>query len=224
MKNILLAIVTLASVTGLKAQQNDVTATATTSQNENSEKGLRLKANALFLPVGIVNVAGEFQLNKKITLQGDVLVSPWKSFAGHELQYYSASVEGRYYFKQAFDGFYLGANVAASKFTFQKWSYWNDRIYDNTYSNPNNTSTDVFVMSDLYQKGYSILVGVTAGYQFRLSEKWFMDIYGTVGNSQDFYKGYERGTGKRYDGETGFNRSAEIMPYRGGIMIAYKFK
>lgn len=217
MKNILLAIVTLATFTGLKAQQNEVTTTETTSQNENSDKGLRLKANALFLPVGIVNVAGEFQLSKKITMQGDVFISPWKSFSGHEFQYYSASVEGRYYFKEAFNGFYLGANIAASTYTLQKWNYWKDEPYYNE-------KNEVFTKSDLYQKGHSYLLGITAGYQFRLSEKWFMDIYGTVGSSQDFYKGYERGTGKRYDDAVGFNKSSEILPYRGGIMIAYKFK
>lgn len=217
MKNILLAIITLASVAGLKAQQNEVTTVETTSQKENSEKGLRLKANALFLPIGIVNVAGEFQLSKKITLQGDILVSPWKSFAGHELQYYSASIEGRYYFKEAFSGFYLGANIAGSAYTFQKWNYWPDEPYINE-------KNEVFTKSNLYQKGYSVIFGGTAGYQFRLSDKWSMDIYGSIGTSQDFYKGYERGTGKRYDDAVGYNRSGEILPYRGGIMIAYKIR
>ncbi|KQT17617.1 hypothetical protein ASG31_09465 [Chryseobacterium sp. Leaf404] len=217
MKNILLAAVTLVSVNALNAQQDDSPKTQYLSQTENSDKGIRLKANALFLPLGIINVAGEFQVDKKITIQGDVLVSPWKSFSGHELQYYSASVEGRYYFKQAFDGFYLGANIAASSYTLQKWNYWKDEPY---YNEKNET----FTKSDLYQKGHSYLLGITAGYQFRLSDKWFMDIYGTVGSSQDFYKGYERGTGKRYDDAVGYNKSSEILPYRGGIMIAYKIR
>lgn len=217
MKNILLAILTSVSVAGLQAQQKDVTTTETVSEIQNSENGFRLKANALFLPIGIVNVAGEFQLSKKITMQGDVFVSPWKSFSGHELQYYSASVEARYYFKEAFSGFYLGANIAASTYNVQKWNYWKDEPYYNQ-------KDEVYTKSDLYQKGHSFLLGITAGYQFRLSEKWFMDIYGTAGSSQDFYKGYERGTGKRYDDAVGFNKSSEIIPYRGGIMIAYKFK
>ncbi len=46
----------------------------------------------------------------------------------------------------------------------------------------------VFTKSNLYQKGYSFLVGVTAGYQFRLAENWNMELYGTIGTSQDFYK------------------------------------
>jgi hypothetical protein len=217
LKNTVIAIVTLFTIAGAKAQQNEVTTTETISPIDNSEKEIRLKANALFLPIGIVNVAGEFQVDKKITIQGDVFISPWKSFSGHELQYYSASVEGRYYFKQAFNGFYLGANIAASQFTLQKWNYWNDDIYINE-------KKESFIKSDLYQKGHSILLGITAGYQFRLSDKWSMDIYGTVGSSQDFYKGYERGTGKRYEDATGYNKSSEILPYRGGVMIAYKIR
>lgn len=193
---------------------NRMTAQEQISDHENS---LRLKGNALFIPIGVINAGLEYQLNSKYTLQGDVLISPWKSFAGHELQYYSASVEGRYYFKEAFNGWYVGANLAASSFVLQKWNYWGD----GNYINDNN---EVFTKSNLYQKGYSVLFGITAGYQFRLSDRLNMDIYGTVGTSQDFYKGYDRETGRRYDVAEGYNRSGEIIPYRGGVMISYKLK
>jgi hypothetical protein len=49
--------------------------------------------------------------------------------------------------------------------------------------------------SNLYQKGYSIMLGVTGGYQFQLSDRWNLDIYATIGTSQSFYKGYDRTTG-----------------------------
>lgn len=193
---------------------NRMTAQEQISDNENS---LRLKGNALFIPIVIINAGLEYQLNSKYTLQGDIFISPWKSFAGHELQYYSASVEGRYYFKEAFNGWYVGANVAVSSFIFQKWDYWGEI----DYVNENN---EVFTKSNFYQKGYSFLFGITAGYQFRLSDRLNMDIYGTVGSSQDFYKGYDRETGRRYDVANGYNKSGEIIPYRGGVMISYKLK
>ncbi len=188
-----------------------------TAQEQLSEKGLHLKGNALFLPIGIVNAGVEYQLNSKYTLQGDVLISPWKSFAGHEMQYYSASLEGRYYFKEAFNGWYLGANVSAASFVLQKWNYWGEGNYVNT-------NNEVFKKSNLYQKGHSVLFGITAGYQFRLADRWTMDLYMTAGTSQDFYKGYERGSGRRYDLAAGYNKSGEIIPYRGGVMISYKLK
>lgn len=204
---IFIAALALVSASRMTAQEQ-------ISDNENS---LRLKGNALFIPIGVINAGLEYQLNSKYTLQGDVLISPWKSFAGHELQYYSASVEGRYYFKEAFNGWYVGANVAASSFVLQKWNYWGE----GNYVNGNN---EVFTKSNLYQKGYSVLFGITAGYQFRLSDRLNMDIYGTVGTSQDFYKGYDRESGRRYDVADGYNRSGEIIPYRGGVMISYKLK
>ncbi|SEV98263.1 Protein of unknown function [Chryseobacterium wanjuense] len=185
---------------------------------EQSETSVYLKGNALFATIGVLNVGVEHQLSKKYTLQGDIFISPWKSFAGHEFQYYSASVEGRYYFDEAFKHWYLGANIAASAFTLQKWSYWSDGEFINEHNG------DLLVYSNLYQKGYSLILGVTAGYQFNISDRWNIDIYGTVGTSQDFYKGYDRTTGKRYDPATGFNKSGEVLPYRGGVMISYKLK
>lgn len=151
-------------------------------------------------------------------MQGDVFISPWKSFDGHELQYYSVSAEGRYYFNEAFRHFYVGANIATSAFTLQKWNYWSDEPYYNDYG-------EVFTSSNLYQKGYSLIIGVTLGYQFKVSDRWNIDLYGTLGTSQDFYKGYDRTTGERYDRKDNqFNRSGEILPYRGGVMISYKLK
>ncbi len=68
------------------------------------------------------------------------------------------------------------------------------------------------------------MLGVTGGYQFQLSDRWNLDVYATVGSSQGFYKGYDRTTGQRYDQPSGLNRSGEIIPYRGGVMISYKLK
>ncbi len=68
------------------------------------------------------------------------------------------------------------------------------------------------------------MIGVTGGYQFQLSDRLNLDIYATIGSSQGFYKGYDRSTGKRYDSAEKFNKSGEIIPYRGGIMISYKLK
>jgi hypothetical protein len=188
------------------------------AQEQNNEKSVYVKGNALFIPIGIVNLALEHQISKKITVQGDVFISPWKSFDGHELQYYSVSAEGRYYFNEAFRHFYVGANIATSAFTLQKWNYWPDEPYYNDYG-------EVFTSSNLYQKGYSLIIGVTLGYQFKVSDRWNIDLYGTLGTSQDFYKGYDRTTGERYDRKDNkFNRSGEILPYRGGVMISYKLK
>lgn len=206
---ILIAALALFSLHYIKAQEEQIL--------QPTEKSLYVKGNALFIPIGVLNVGLEHQLNQKYTLQGDVFISPWKSFAGHEFQYYSLSLEGRYYFDKAFKHWYLGANIAASSFVLQKWNYWDDNVYMNSYG-------QTFISSDLYQKGFSVLLGITAGYQFKVSNNWNIDLYITAGTSQDFYKGYDRNTGQRYDVADGYNKSGEILPYRGGVMISYKIK
>jgi hypothetical protein len=190
-------------------------------EQQDQETSVYIKGNALLIPIGVVNVGLEHQLSKKITVQADVLISPWKSFGGHELQYYSLSVEGRYYFNEAFKHWYIGANIAGSRFIAQKWNYWNDNV------SINEETGIAYKNSDLYQKGYSIIFGITGGYQFKVSDKWNIDIYAGIGSSQDFYKGYDRTTGQRYDKlstSSSYNKSGEILPYRGGVMISYKLK
>lgn len=202
---------------GILAFLSTTTLSAQEQEQGGQDNSLYIKGNALFAPIGILNLGIEKQISPKYTLQGDVFISPWKSFAGHKLQFYSASAEGRYYFTEAFKHWYVGANIAVAAYNATKWSYWND----NTFENWNG---EILKNSNLYQKGFSVMLGVTAGYQFQLSERWNLDIYGTIGTSQGFYKGYDKSTGRRYDSAKEFNKSGEIIPYRGGVMISYKLK
>ncbi|MEE6126356.1 DUF3575 domain-containing protein [Chryseobacterium arthrosphaerae] len=204
---VLTGVLAFLAIGSLKAQE----------QEQNEDKSLYIKGNALFIPIGILNAGIEKQISPKYTIQGDVFISPWKSFAGHEMQIYSLSVEGRYYFKEAFKHWYIGANIGISAYNLQKWNYWNDGTSENW-------NGEILVNSNLYQKGYSVTFGITGGYQFQLSDRLNLDIYATIGSSQGFYKGYDRSTGRRYDAAEKFNKSGEIIPYRGGIMISYKLK
>ncbi|UOE38858.1 DUF3575 domain-containing protein [Chryseobacterium oryzae] len=202
----------LLAVLSIQAQQ--------TTDKTAVEKKLYVKGNVLLAPIGIVNLGLEKQINNNFTVQGDVVISPWKSFSGHELQYYSLSGEGRYYFNEAFQGWFVGANISVATFVLQKWNYWKDEPFPSK-----NEEGVTYTKSNLYQKGFSVLFGATLGYQFKLSDKWRMELYGTIGTSQDFYKGYDRISGKRYDEDpNGYNRSGEIIPYRGGLMISYQLK
>ncbi|MGG7469166.1 DUF3575 domain-containing protein [Chryseobacterium arthrosphaerae] len=203
---VLTGVLAFLAIGSLKAQE----------QEQNEDKSLYIKGNALFIPIGILNAGIEKQISPKYTLQGDVFISPWKSFAGHRLQMYSLSLEGRYYFKEAFKHWYVGANIGVSAYNLQKWNYWSGTFVTD--------SGEVLNSANLYQKGYSVMIGVTGGYQFQLSDRLNLDIYATIGSSQGFYKGYDQSTGKRYDSAEKFNKSGEIIPYRGGIMISYKLK
>lgn len=198
--------------------------TMNAQEAEQSETGVYVKGNALLAPIGIVNVGVEHQVSKNITVQGDIFISPWKSFAGKHAQAYLLGFDGRYYFSKAFDKFYIGANITAGAFNIQKWNYWNDNLY--THKNGEVTP---YVQSDLYQRGYTFILGVVGGYQFKVKERWNIDIYAGIGSMQSFYKGYDKVSGDRYDNLEDrmgreWDRSGEILPYRGGIMISYKLR
>ena len=194
-------------------------ASAQTSDSASGKKTY-LKANALFLPIGMLNLGLEHQLGKKWTLQGEVFVSPWKSFAGKYLQVYMIGFDGRYYFNEAFKHWYIAGNISVARYIIQKWNYWSDDPYQYTPTSP------VYKTSDLYQDGYSFMAGATVGYQWQINERWNLDAFIGGGHSEGFYKGYHKYLGVRYDVDPTreYNRSGEWLPYKGGLMISYRLK
>ena len=48
-------------------------------------------------------------------------------------------------------------------------------------------------------------------------------MYVGGGWSKATYEGFEKQTGQRYDLEANVNFSGQWIPYRGGVMIGYKF-
>lgn len=181
-----------------------------------------IKANALFLPLGMLNVGVEHGFTEHITGQADVFVSPWKSFGGHQALFGIGTIEGRYYFDQAFKHFYLGASIGFGVFNIQKWNYWKEGFFVNKETH----EVTPYRMNELYQKGFSYMMGVTAGYQFQIGNRWNMDIFLGVGNQQGFYKGYveylPETQDNRYDSVENWDKSGEMIPFKGGIMISYK--
>lgn len=173
---------------------------------QRKEHQLYVKANALFIPVGMLNAGFEYQLSPKFTLEADGFISPWKSFAGNHAQVYMGHLEGRYYFNEAFRHWYVGLNAGTGVFDLTKWNY---------------------AGTDRYQRGFTFMFGATVGYQFKLKERVHMDIFIGGGTSQAFYHGYESippNGFTRYDAASGWNKSGEILPYRGGIMLSYKLR
>lgn len=166
-----------------------------------SQSQTYIKVNALTTLLAIPNVGIETSIGKKSTFQFDILASPWKSVNGKPKEFYTFIPEYRYHFHEKHKGFYVGAHIGFNIFNFQKWNYIN---------------------TDFYQKGYGYLIGATIGYQIKINDKFMLDCFLGGGNSQGFYKGYSISTGDRYDTAIGYNKSGEIIPYRGGVMVSYK--
>lgn len=159
-----------------------------------------IKGNMVTALVLVPNVGFETSIGKKATFQFDITSSFWKSINGSPAQLHIFIPEFRYYFHQKFDGLYVGGNVGATIFNFQKWSNWD---------------------TNQHEKGFGYVMGVTLGYQKKLNDKFALDFFLGGGNHQGFYKGYNP-DGTRYDFAKGYNKSGEWLPYRGGVMLAYK--
>lgn len=160
-----------------------------------------VKFNGATALVAIPHVGVETSIGKKTTLQVDLLGSFWESFNGSPIKAVMLFPEVRYHFHEKFNGFYAGAHIGGGAYEIQKWNYAN---------------------TDKYQKGYSLYLGATIGYEWKLNDKWMLDIFVGGGSQSGAYKGYYKSTGERYDGAKKFNKSGEWLPYRGGVMISYK--
>ncbi|MCX8523557.1 DUF3575 domain-containing protein [Chryseobacterium formosus] len=185
---------------------------------------VELKANTVFLPLAMINLAVEKPLNKKFSIQAEGFISPWKSFHGKNLQFYMGTLEGRYYFDEVMKKWYVGAYGSITAFNIQKWNYLRaSPVYDSS-GNPEILPDGNIRITERYQKGLAFIFGISGGYHFVINEKLGLDIYAGIGATQSIYKGYLKDNNERYDGANGWNKSGEIIPTRGGLMLTYKFQ
>ncbi len=170
--------------------------TTTLSQTE-------IKFNALTSAILIPNAGIEFQLGEKSSFQFDVLASFWDSFDGYPLHVTQIFPEYRQYFKPNMRGFFVGAHIGVGMFTLSKFGYQNH----------------------IHQSGRNTYYGLTIGYKTDISKHWAMEFFVGGGSTQANYRSYNFNTGEREDDKTNqrwFNKSGELIPYRGGIMLVYK--
>ena len=78
----------------------------------------KLKWNALYWAMGVVNMSAETKLADKWTFNGDAVYSPWKSIEGNPMRFGQLIVEGRYYPKGAFNGLYVGGYQKGNGMSF----------------------------------------------------------------------------------------------------------
>ena len=111
--------------------------------------------------------------------------------------------EVRYYTKSVNEGFYVGTHFGYGMFKVSK----NSR----------------YASQNMYQYGYIYFAGISTGYQWKIKDRWLIDAYIGGGWSRAMYEGFEKKTGIRYDLKENVNFSGQWLPYRGGVMIGYKF-
>jgi hypothetical protein len=170
----------------------------------------------------MINLAVEKSLNNKFSLQAEGFISPWKSFGGKNLQIYMGTLEGRYYFKEVMKGWYVGAYGSIAAYNLQKWNYLKATPVLNEDGTSQLLPDGNVRVTERYQKGLALIIGVSGGYHFIINEKLGLDVYAGIGTTQSIYRGYLKDNNERYDGAGKWNKSGEIIPTRGGLMFTYK--
>lgn len=158
----------------------------------------RLKIGASTF-AGIPSVGVERALRGRgRSFQWDATLSPWASVEGYPFQFALAIAEWRRYRANDRSGTYWALNTGAGLFRLRRPDY-----RDTT----------------LYQEGGSLVAGASVGHVWRLRSGRTIDAYVGGGTIQSLYKGYDKLTGRRYDGAKLWNISSEILPFRTGISI-----
>jgi hypothetical protein len=162
-----------------------------------------IKFNAFTALALVPNVEVETSIGEKTTFSFDIMASFWESFNDKKpMKFYTFTPEIRYHFKEKYNGLYAGFHSGFDVYEIQKWIYW-----DTTF----------------YEKGIGYRLGATIGYNFKLKDKFLLDVFVGGGWHQGFYHGYYNdGTSGRYETAKKWNKSGEWLPYRGGVMISYK--
>ena len=169
----------------------------------NTKAQMHIKGNMATALVAIPNFAVEFQHKEKTSFQIETTASLWESVNGSPIKFALLFGEYRYYTKAYGKGFFAGVNIGGSTFNVRKWNY-----------------TD----TDLIQRGFGIMAGLTVGYQHVINDKFNIEVSLGAGYHEGFYKGFDSKTGERYDLAEKWNKSSESLPYKGGIMLVYELK
>lgn len=174
------------------------------------------KLNALYAVVGVVNPQVEAVLSPHSALAVDATFSPWRSVNGRHLFFGMFNGEYRYYFKSATNGFYAAANVGGMGFDIHK-----PQLFKNG---------KLLSFPDKYGKGFGLILGLCAGYQYHFAERWSVDAFVGVAILRSWYNGYNADGSvmmhpqghEDYLHPDPFNGSSEILPFKAGVSIGYR--
>lgn len=156
-----------------------------------------IKTNALYWAVLAPNIGVETRLGEHFTFNGEVVGLLWEKINERPYMGVQVIVGARYYPKQAFQGFYVGADAAFDAFKVSKWDH---------------PAADV-------QHGVGMYYGLTLGCQISIGKRWNIDFYAGGG----WHLGWYYATHYDTDVITApWNKSGEWIPYKLGVTFAYR--
>lgn len=161
----------------------------------------RFHINAATTAVGFPSVGYEKAITTHFSFHVDAIGSVFNSYQDKPLRFLIITPELRYYFNEDLSGFFVGGHLGGATFALQKYNY---------------------AGTSNYQKGFSYTIGTSVGYMFEVSNRLHLSVFIGGGSVQSYYKGYDYDTGVRYDLAENYNKSGELLLYRGGICIVFE--
>jgi len=188
------------STTNLKSENND--------QTIKPEKKLNvcLKMNALLL-AGVLNPAVEFKLGKHFSVQLSTIGTYWPKgflFTDKPLSLIAGFIEGRYYPKEVYKGFYVGLNSGFGLFNMSR------AIIPNFWGQPHD---------GVMHQGWNYMGGLSLGWSFPINEHWGFEPFISSGYTYTKFNNYVNNTLVSIN----HTQSAFVYTYGGGVYFYYKF-
>jgi len=181
-------------------------ATAKDTSDTTAVPRIGVKLNSAVL-VGIVNPAVEFSVHRNVTINTEVFGCFYPkgfAFINGRAIVAMAFLEGRWYPKSAFKGFFVGPNVGFGVWNLTKGihpEFWGEK-------------------AGSYQVGRNLMCGVSLGYLFSFSSHWGIELSLGGGYSISRYEGHVDLDGSMHISD---NYSAEWLPYKAAVSVIYKW-
>ena len=132
-------------------------------------QNVALKTNLLYWATATPNLGIEASVARKHTVQLFYGLNPWETSGGKSLKHWVLQPEYRYWFCEAFNGWFLGAHLMGGQFNMGEKDLpfgLLDGLKDHRY------------------EGWYMGGGVTAGYQWPLSRHW--NVEASLGIGYDY--------------------------------------
>ena len=174
-----------------------------------------LKFNLATATLLVPNIGIEVKLSEKLGYQLDTSASFYNDIEGSPFHMTQIFNEFRFYpNKNLKRNFFIGAHVGYGMYNIRlpRWIA--------------NLSGSEYKEEGSYQYGRNAYYGITLGKKIPLkNEKFGLEIFIGGGSSQSNYKYYNKNEQRIFaitNYKRKFNKSGEVLPYRGGLMLTYK--
>lgn len=138
-----------------------------------SSQNVAVKTNALYWATTTPNIGVEASIGKKHSVQLFYGLNPWKESGGDQtsLRHWVLNPEYRYWFCEAFNGWFVGAHLNGGQFNVASFDLPFGLIQG---------------LKDHRYEGWFAGGGISAGYQWVLSKHWNLEA--SLGIGYDYFK------------------------------------